>query len=633
MQVRRKASPILRGIIILGTQPLDIGWRVKASEIPTFEEISIEGGRGKSRRRMEETVKRVVEYLGPTLRPVDFFRWYMWPTTVNDLADADLCFEDFLQDPLELSKLSTTPIVEGREKGKGGLGYHIDPTQWARAKDLLPSGDNASDKWQEQQTRLAARGFNSPHKPLVTSQQHLDCSKGYWRTQLPGDEEPAWYEFILGGDTIPLRMRGISTGFMQAPSYVVPKFVEVWEEFYGYGLPMAFDSAHYLLNDIFNQGADALTWSLNPIAAIDPDAIQDHTTLTMKPGAKWLVRMPRQNIAWMEPPKESGQVALQSVSQLVGLINDVAGVQPFAPGGKTTGKGRSVETLGGLQILASEGQLQAGDVIQGWEDAWFNPMLRRMYDLNMCCLDEPLLLNVEGLGGAALIQTKVTRANLIGEFEFKWLSSTYQYNAEVRSQQMLGFLQTISRIPPQILEADNTKFRIGEFLRMIYSDGLMLPNASRVFQDAQPVKAVSPDIENELFQQGQAEIIQVSPADNDDEHDKIHQQLSDDISQPEQIRVAVLHHRQQHQMAKLAKRMMQAQQQAQRQLQGGMGGPALQDPMMNPGAGMGQAMGGGNGQDRLALPHAPGRMPVTTGIDDLARMMPRPGGQGPGGMQ
>lgn len=617
MAIRRKASPMLRGLVVLGTQPVDLGWRVSTREIPTFEEIASGGPSG---RVLEERIKRVVEYLGPTLRPVDFFRFYVWPTTVNDLGDAELCFEDFLQAPGELERLSRSPIVPGLEKGKKAnkLGFHIDPTQWAKAKDLLPRGEGASDKWTEQRRRLGARGFHAPMDLGAVASEMLDCVKGYWHVQLPGDEAASWYEFILAGDDIPLRVRQVSK-LRGNPSYLTPKFCEVWEEFWGYGLPHAFESVHHFLNDVFNQGGDALTWSLNPIAAIDPDAFQDHTSIQMKPGAKWLVRMPRQSIAWMEPPKESGQVALAAVSQLVGLINDVGGVQPFAPGGKTTGKGRSVDTLGGLQILASEGQLQIADVIQNMEDTFFNPLLRAMYDLNVQCLDEPMLLNVEGVRGAALIQTNVTRAHLIGEFDMRWLASTYQYNQEVRTMQMNGMLQIVSRIPPELLAQDNTRFRIGEFLRIMYTEGLLLPHPQRVFQDASPVRAIDPELENELFRQGRGDEVTVSPADKHEEHFAKHLALAADPTLPPPVKELLMVHVQQTVLAITAVQMMLAEKAAMAQAGGGAGPVGLPPP------------GGGNGSDRLAMPDAPGRQSATSSMDDVARRMPRPGGQGPGG--
>lgn len=624
MAIRRKSAPILRGEVILGTQPLDIGWRVSAREVPTIEEILGEAG-SRSTRRLVETVRRVITYLGPTLRPVDFFRFYAWPTTVNDVRDLDVCFEDFLQDPRELERLSKVPILDGDTS----LGFHIDPKQWKQARELIPRGDGNGDKFIAQRRRLAARGFRSPMARTDDPSTALDCEKGYWLVQFDGDDAPAWHEFIVAGDDIPLRMREIATGLQGDPSYVVPKFVEVWEEFWGYGLPTSFESVHHFLNDVFNQGGDALTWSLNPIAAIDPDAMNDHTVLQMKPGAKWMVRMPRQSIAWMEPPKESGQVALAAVGQLVALMNDVAGVQPFAPGGKTQGKGRSIDTLGGLQILASEGQLQSADVIQNNEDLWLNPMLRRMYDLNVHCLDEPLLLNVEGVRGAALIQTRVTRRDLIGEFELTWLASTYQYNSEVRTAQMSAFLQILGRIPQELFAADNIKVRIGEFCKILYEDGMMLPFASRVFQEVQPVRGVAPELENELFRQGRGEEVKVSPADDDAKHLQVNGLLLIDQTLPPEIRDLVMQHMQQHIISQQAKQMMLMQQQA---MQAAGGGPG----MMPNGDGAppvpGQPGVGGNGQDRLAMPDAPGRLPTTTSIADIARRMPRPGGQGPGMM-
>ena len=617
MAIRRKASPTFRHLVVLGTQPYDLGWRTASREALTVEAI----GDG-TQAQLQERVRRVVTYLGPTLRPVDFFRFYVWPTTVNDIADLDLCFEDFLQDPATLERLSQTPIVAGLEKGKKSseLGFHIEPDQWARAKALVPSSDKG--KLEEQSRRLATRGFHSP--ATAGFPDRLDCEKGYWLVGFDEGEPPTWHEFILGGDDIPLRMRQVQW-LSGLPTYLTPKFAEVWEEFWGYGICHAFDSLEYFKNDILNQGGDALTWGLYPIAAVDPDMVQYHTVLRMKPGAKWLVRQPRASVVFSEPPKESAALALQAVGQLVGLENDVGGVQPFAPGGKSTGKGRSVETLGGLQIIAAEGQLQVADVLQGWEDLFANPMLRAMYNLNLQCLDEPMLLNVEGVRGAALIQTNVTRKHLVGEFIFTWLASTYQYNQEVRTAQMNGMFQILTRVPPEIWAQDNTKVRIGEFAKVIYEEALQLPYGNRIFQELQPVRAIEPDLENALFQQGRGDEVSVSPADKHPQHLVKHLALAADPSLPPAIREQLMLHIQETYKAIVAMQLMMSEAQ-QLQASGQLGGRITPGGGGMPGPG-----GGGNGQDRLAMPDAPGRIAATASADDVARRMPRPGGAGPGG--
>lgn len=191
--------------------------------------------------------------------------------------------------------------------------------------------------------------------------------------------------------------------------------------------------------------------------------------------------------------------------------------------------------------------------------------------------------------------------------------------------QMNGFLQIMSRIPPEVLAQDNTRFRVGAFLKVLYTEGLLLPHAERVFQEAQPVRAVAAELENGLFRQGHADDVTVSPADQDIEHLQHHATMLMDPQLDPAIRAAVETHLEEHFKALLAKNMMMAQQAAMQAagVGSGMGGGMLGGGPTPP--------GGGNGSDRLMMPDAPGRMAATASMDDVARRMPRPGGAGPGG--
>lgn len=618
MRIRRKSGPILRQLVTFGTSPVDIGWRFSQREVPTLEKVYNDAGGNMERAR--EVVKKVVDYIGPTCRPVDLFRWYVYPTSVNDISDMTLVFEDILLTKNDIERLGRTPIDPRHPE----LGKQFQNTE--KALELIRGKDrNAMDeKFDAERRRLAARGLCSPVDTSEDPNQLLCCTKAYWRAPLQNANErgesvpeiPQWYQIVTTGDEeVVLQVRPV-VFWDGEPSYLAPKFVEVWEEFYGYGLPGTFDSLAYLANDVLNQGADALTFSLNPIAAVDPGAVQDMTTIRMRPGAKWLVRRPRENIQFIEPPKESAQVAMASIQQLIALINDAANVAPFSGGGilGPRSRGRALQTAGGMAQIASEAMLQIHDVVQGVEDLFLDPMLRKMYSRTQQCLDVPVLLNVMGAAGAALIQREVTRDDLIGEFTFRWQASTSNYNAQVRGQQMIGFFQQVGQ--PGISDAlaqENARISLKYLLRQIWSEGLGLPEPDRLIEDIQPVRAIEAEMENVLFKTGRSDEVKISPADDDMRHLKTHDHLLKPGVLDPAVYESVARHMQEHLKGLIAKQQMQ-QMQATGQL------PA-------PGQGGGPAQGGG-GPDQA---QNPGRPATTAGPEDVNRTMGRvPGMTGMG---
>ena len=611
MRVRRKATPILRQLVGLGTSPIDIGWRYLAKEIPTLEKVYKDTGGNMGRAK--EVLKKVVEYVGPTCRPIDLFRFYVYPTSVNDVTDLTLILEDMLLPWNTIERMGRTPI----EKGHPDLGNQFENIEKAKELVARKGVDGAQDKFEAERRRLTYRGLHSQVDSPEDPNQLLVCAKGFWRASLVDDEEgnkefPQWYQIVTAGnDDIPLQVRKV-VFWDGEPSILAPKFIEVLEEFYGYGLPHTFDSLAYLTNDILNQGADALTWSLNPIAGIDPGAIADMTTIRMRPGAKWLVRRPRENISFMEPPKDSASAAMSSVNSLIALINDSANVAPFAAGsGGPRTRGRAIQTAGGMAMVNSENMVQVHDIVQGLEDLWLDPMLKKMYSRTQQCLDIPVLLNIEGARGAAMIQRSVTREDLIGEYTFRWQASTSNYNAQVRGQQMIGMLQTLGDPNLQsALQAENKRVSIAWLVESIWREGLQLPSVERLIQDIQPVRAMDVKLENELYFAGRPDQVHVSPADDDVKHLMGHDMLLEPGKLPPEIYQLALEHMQEHVSALMAKQAMQQMQAQQQAMGAGMGAvPGLGGPPPQPG-------GGGGAMN-------PGRPAMTATQGDLGRTMDR----------
>ena len=617
MKIRRQLTPWLRMLVTMGTAPLDLGWRFSAEMMEVL--------RRRADGTVQPTMDEIVRYLGPTIRPIPPWRWYVYPASVNDLEDCSLIFEDFLMDPRRAEALGETAISEADES----LGMQFENVE-ELLKTVPSKGTSAgaSDKFAVQQRQLAARGLLSPAYGQDDPHQQLIMCKSFIQAQYDDEPLPVWYQLVLGGDDVVVSVRrGPFTYGL--PTYLCGKFLEKEEEFYGYGVASAIDTLQYQANDLANQSGDALTWSLNPVVGVDPSMVQDHTTLKMRPGAKWLIRNPRQSIQPIEFPKDSAAAGQAAVQQIIGLMNDVANVSPYGGAGAVgRSKGRAVTTLGGMQLIAGDALVQVADITQGIEDAVLNPMLSRIYDMTIQCLDVPLALKTEGVRGAAMVQRQIVRDDLVGEFDFSWLASASNFNLQVRGAQLNQFVQVAGRLPPQMLAQENIRINWKYLLQAVWSMGFQLPDADRVIQSNVPVVATAPDIENELLRIGRFEDVMVSPADKDADHIRSHLEAARTEIEPV-IQAAFTQHIQRHELAMVAKQVM-AQQQAMGQMQGA--------PQGQPGLGAfgGSQMSGGsgasNGSGALALPNAPGRLGATGSIDDLMRQLPRGNGMMDAGM-
>lgn len=597
LRLRQQASPWLRTMVTTGTNFFDMGWEVREALMPMLVPL-VDEATGEMTQRTEAKVERVLQEVGPTLRPVSPYLMYVWPLTAMRLEDAQVIAEDFLMEQQTLARLAATPI----HPKYPDLGNQIERDRVA-FQQLREASKIDGDRWQAEQERFRQRGFRSRSEAEAKDPgRPFDVTNIMWKTQLDGDDEPVWYRVLVtGAGTLLSLRREIHWDLL--PPYLHGVFLRREHEFWGIPLPAVFDHLQYFLNDTLNQTGDGLVFSLNPITAIDPAMVQEPTSVRHKPGARWLVRNPREAISMLEPPKDTAMVGNQMMQTLIALMNDVANVAPYGGAGITgpRSRGRAVNTATGASIITSEAQLQVREVESGLEDDLLNPLLTKMHALTLQCLDRPLLLRLDGRRGAPLAQMKIVRTDLLGRFDFQWLGSTTTYNQSVRSQQRLQFLQIVSRIPPEVLQQSNTRVDWIELLEGIWEDFFDTPAQGRVLKEITPSTSIDPRIENDLFAQGLGKQVEVSPSDNHQQHLQLHDRL---LGRPDLHPMTgedVAAHMQQHIQA--AVMAMMQQQMAQQQQAAGPGGA--------------QAPGGNRLQ--LGAGQQPGRMASTTSPDDVMR--------------
>ena len=616
MQLRRHITPWLRQLVIMGTSPVVVPWRYSTRDITVLEE-QFDDLTKASTGRVKEKVERLVDYAGPVWRNVDLFSWYMHPVTVSDLSQAQLIFEEQMTARDTMRRLARTPIVSGRD----GYGYQYDPVAVAAAFEY--GAGNVAEKFSAERQRLASKGFagrldlRDPNRPLDITEICWQTNFNDFLTDADNDYNPTgtcWWRITLAADHIPLRIQRLPYWSGQPPHFAA-KFVEVISEFYGRGLPEVFDRMQYFLNDIADQANDALVWCMNPIAVIDGYEIQDVDSIRMRPGAKWLAKP--ESVKFAEPPKETPAIGFQAVQQMIALMSDTANVAPYSGVGSAgpRARGRALQTATGAQLLATESLVQIRDVVEHIEDTVLTRVMAHMHMLTQQCLVDPVLLRITGIDGAAMIEKKLTPLDVVGDFQFGWLGSTFTQNQQVRGAQMINFLQIVGSLPPEALASQNAEIDLGALLRAVWTDGMGLRHGDRIIKDKVRAVSVDPTIENELFLVDRGEEVQVAPSDPDDQHLKSHDAFLGDPRLSIQQKLALAGHIRSHVASKLAKQMLQqqrAQQEAMQQAGGMMGGPGGPgapgaNPMLPPGGGA------------LGLPNNPGRLAQTATPADVER--------------
>lgn len=636
----------LRNLCIFGTSIAEMGWKLDERDVPSL--ISQPDPMVPGQSQVIEGLKRSTRYLGPTFRTVDPFLFYVYPYTPQFLTDCELLFEDMMIGWGTLERMADTPIDPDRP----ALGNQVE--NWKGVKEMRSGagGGVSSDKFQAEQIRLQTRGLTSKSEKYVEDPKRpIDFTKVSWYGTIdasgnnedtegyPPPDEPQWWQFWVCGDDCLVQARQLPW-WKQQPPYLAAKFCEMQNEFWGYGVMFLLDHFQYFMNDTMNQTGDGLVFSLNPVVAMDANAIQFPDSIRMAPAARWLIRDPRNSINFIEPPKDSAQAGINVINFLVAMMNDVSNVAPFGGAGLQTGgrsRGRAVETATGMSIVSGEALLQVRDVVENIEQGVMNEMLGWIFSLLQQCLDRDLALRVAGADGATVLETQVTRDTLIDGYAFEWLGSTFSFNQNVRVAQLLQFIQILARIPPQFLAQDNARVDWKYLLREIWATGFGDREAEMIVKDITPTRAVDPAIENELFQVGRGDEVTVSPVDDDMKHAQSHNQFlqsPEGSALPDYVKQQVVQHIQRHaasfamkQQAAQQQAEQQAMQQAQQAVGGGQAGGQGQGGQ--PGGGPPGANGGQPGQgasmtpSRNVMPEPPGRAPQTTTEGDVQRRLPR----------
>jgi hypothetical protein len=621
MRLRAHALPWLRQLVTYGTSPVRNVWRCVEHEQTVLRDVLDDDG-APSGRTIDQ-VEKVADFLGPTFEPVDLFAFYVSPVTAAGLSDATLAFEDRCVPRSRVYALADTPLDPAHPEGGNvyeGVGALVDLYDQAIVNRTGGGGRNP-EKYDALAQRLADKGFTAPLDANVPAAlRPLDLTECMWTVDL--EDDPAPYLITLGADDIPLRIQR-RPFFHGGSQWLVGRFVQVAEEFYGRGLCELFDYMQYFVNDLGNQSGDAFIWSTNPIAVIDIGAVQDPTSLRMAPGAKWLANP--SGVQFTTPPQGAAQAGFEAVSNYVGLADTLVAPTPARP---MAPQQQGPQDAAGLAAQLADSAVDLRAIVENLEDEVMVPLLERSDILTQQCLDRDIILKVAGADGLELVEHPITVADLVGEYEWEWLGTTNALNQQVRAQQMVQGIALLTQVPQDQLGAQGVTIDWPYVLRTFWSVGLGLPDANRVIKTAQ----MDPSDwrwENALARVNRASELRVSPQDDHTAHVQGHQHLLESDSLPEDARVGLQSHVHQHiGLAIAAEAQALSQAMAQLAPPPGMPGPpgGLPPGALPPGVGPPPLPGG------PPMPPPPGALPPggppgppPVGPPPLAPPMPPPG--------
>lgn len=525
--------------VLIGTSP----WKVRFDN-----EFSTVYTRDKNGKPIKDSVPLSH---GVMWDKVDMFHWYIYPE-VATLKTCEMVFEDRL-------------VQKTRLEQDDDLYVNLDKVQEVQM-DLKHMW---SDIDQLQTVSLAQ---------AVARRRGAVCLTEVWvdfQLTERGGRVPCMA--VIANDTTLIRLIRNPYWFQRHP-YLAERYIKrPGNIFYGFSLADKLRSLNYQINDLTNHTMDSLSYSLNPIAAIDPALAGDVQSMKMMPGAKWLGSP--EGIKFMSFPDVSGS-GLRAMSEIRGQISQFSDSSPgIAP--QLQGKVRSATQANIVQMAVSQRQQVAA---KNEEVNVLIPMCQYTHSMLQQYMEEDWQIKVQGAEKGAWIVQNVKPSDLFGRVEFVWQGAISQEKSAVRSQQLMSFYQ----LALQVAQMQPGEIDLTVLFKRIAREAFEISDIDDIFKSLRDAKTVDAEVENIALKT--VEEVPIHNGDNDDEHIKIHELLLGDKKLSDEAKLIVLNHNEKHvaqKKAKLAVIQMKAQLQAMQAEMGaepgggpdGREGPAVPSPM------------------------------------------------------
>lgn len=542
----------LRGKIIFGTSVLKQTFEKKMHTIWTRDE---KGNPKKS---------EVPKVFGVQVRPVDIFRWYVFPEVCANLSEAELQFEDqvmsrhVLDDVQGLANLADIKPITANMRDVDHDWVDSERMVIVRLSNALARYRDSvlmTEVWLDFQ--LTKNGPRVPCRAWIANRQTVVMLK----------KNPYWYqESPYLGSRYVIRPGGI---------------------YYGLSLPDKIRSMQYQMNDLMNQTMDSITYALNPIAVIDPALAGDVNSMKLRPGARWLGSP--EGIQFTSFPDVS-QAGLRAISEIRGQIAQFSDNTPgVAP--QLTGKARSATQASIIQSSVGarsrvQSKLEENDVL--------SPLCKRTHILMQQYMKDEWIIRVQGADEGSWTAVHVKPADIVGEVDFLWKGQSEEEKTAVYTQQLLAFYQAalqVAQVMPGEIDLPALFIRVAK-------EGFRISDLDSIFKSLRDKKSVDPMVENQALKEEMD--VDINNGDDDEMHIGLHTKLLHEKGLSDEARLQASRHIEKHQVQAKGKQDLVD---ARNKLQAMQGANQMLGP---PGGGQNGGPGGpGGGQ----LPGGPQRPP------------------------
>lgn len=492
----------LRSKILFGTSVLKQGFERKTVE------IFVRDPKGKPKKQEIPLVN------GVTARPVDIFRWYVYPEECTSLLDAEIQFED---------QIVSKTLVDGM-------------TGYVNTDNINEIASDVDHQWVDLERLEMAQLTNA-----------LSRYKGsVMLTEV-------WCDFKLSKSGISVPVRGVIANkttliylrrnpfwFQQSPYLASIYKSRPGNIFYGFSLPDKIRSQQYQINDLSNQTMDSLNFSLNPIAIVDPALAGDVNSMKTRPGARWLGSPEGIQFTQFPDVSEHGFRAMQEIrGQVAQFADNTPGVAPQLQGKARSATQASIvqTSVGNRQRIAA--MLEETDVLA--------PLAKRTHILLQQFMTKEYQIRVQGPDLGGWITETVKPEDLAGDVDFIWKGESEAEKTAVYSQQLLALFQSSLQIQAMM----PGEIDIAMFFKRVAKEAFKIGDIDDIFKSLRDKKTVDANLENIALNEGQE--VDIHNGDDDDMHITIHDTLLNKKDISDEARLMTARHKEKHVLQKQAK--------------------------------------------------------------------------------
>lgn len=548
------AEPWIKQCVIYGTSPLRTYWKKEVNEQFFRERYFVEDSMGVLEPKTKIVQKPVVNYNAPVARAEDIFQTWVYPHNIQSAKDAKVIFYR--------TKVTWQELLERANKGMAvgvtpDLKAHVDDELKKTLDQAKGSGKESTVEFPRGLERLLQFSDSGIYES-IQGNDYYDLLEIWFRAKLPNTDVSVPVVMEVLNEMFPVRVQRNPYWHQRAPLDFIRFIKPPPGEYYGRGLPEATINMQAQLNDLLNQGMDSATLSLNPITIINPAFAPNAESFEVEPGAQWYADP--QGIKNFQFPDLS-TTAIKNAELVRTIITQMSDNAPQLPD-PIAGKARST---GQAQLAIDEWSTDLFNLLRGISEEGLEPFAQKIHMLIQQNVSDNDIIRISGKYAGTWIDRIVTPDDIMGNYDFHWITTLQIQQQSIKTQQMLNFMKVYATLPPQAQQ--EIKLIWPNFIIKLVRDGFMVRDVTNIIETPRLSASTPPEIENKILEQGGE--IQVSPSDDDNYHIAVHSKAMQNLKKSEKYTGSLFQgHIQLHQQQlqqKAQERAAQAAQMAQMQ--------------------------------------------------------------------